>query len=469
MNIQTFIFNWRGQYEKTKEKQKQLSAIGVVPVVINSDDNHREDDPNWHNIGEESYFTAQFLKATELFTGDILFHIQADASFDNWKALYEQAEHYFDIYNWGIYAPNVDYTWYDSSRSDLSTFDLDEPGIKMVANTDCTCWFIHKDIIDEAKNRGIDFSPYKMGWSFDIVYPAISYIKRRPVLRDYNFTIDHPRGTNYNVDQAEIEMRDLYLTLDDEVKEAFRFIKTNINQLANYYKENEMKIALACAYSHNYMPLAELTWERNKKVYAEKYGYYAENKIYQQSNIPVGWQKIIHIKELFSDTSKNISWVWATGCDSMITNFDIDIASIVDDNYHFIISADINELNADSFLIRNSPEGREYLDFLLSKMNDPICMNQPPVGNGRFEQGAMVDNYEQWKHIIKVVPQRTFNSYDYSYLAWQPPQIDKTGNHGNWMQGDFLIHWPAMTLPRRIKYAEHYMNCIMGVNNPLLY
>ena len=65
MKIQTFIFNWRGQYEKTKEKQKQLSAIGVVPVVINSDDNHREDNPNWHNIGEESYFTAQFLKSTQ--------------------------------------------------------------------------------------------------------------------------------------------------------------------------------------------------------------------------------------------------------------------------------------------------------------------------------------------------------------------------------------------------------------------
>jgi hypothetical protein len=70
MKIQTFIFNWRGQYEKTKEKQKQLSAIGVVPVVINSDDNHREDDPNWHNIGEDSYFTAQFLKAIELFDKD---------------------------------------------------------------------------------------------------------------------------------------------------------------------------------------------------------------------------------------------------------------------------------------------------------------------------------------------------------------------------------------------------------------
>ena len=38
MNIQTFIFNWRGQYEKTMEKEIQLLYIGKSPIVINSDD-----------------------------------------------------------------------------------------------------------------------------------------------------------------------------------------------------------------------------------------------------------------------------------------------------------------------------------------------------------------------------------------------------------------------------------------------
>jgi hypothetical protein len=167
MKIQTFIFNWQGQYEKTKEKQTQLSAIGVVPVVINSDDNHREDDPNWHNIGEESYFTAQFLKAIELFDADVMFHIQADASYSDWKKLYDDAEKYYDVTDWGIYAPNVDYTWYDSTRTDD--------------------------------------------------------------------TIEHPRGTNYNTDQAEQEMWHLYNSLTPDVKEAFGLIKNNKDGLSKYY------------------------------------------------------------------------------------------------------------------------------------------------------------------------------------------------------------------------------------------
>ena len=233
MNIQTFIFNWRGQYEKTLEKIQQLKEFGVTPIIINSDDLHRDD--GWHNIGEESYFTAQFLKAIELFDGDALFHIQADASYDDWSKIYTGAVECFDTYNWGIYAPNVNYTWYDSSRTDLNSFDLEEPNYKMVANTDCTCWFIHKDIIDEAKKRNIDFAPYKMGWSFDIVYTALSYLNKRPVIRDYNFTIDHPPGTNYNKTQAEQEMLILYSKLPADIQEAFRYIKQDKEQLAKYY------------------------------------------------------------------------------------------------------------------------------------------------------------------------------------------------------------------------------------------
>ena len=232
MNIQTFIFNWCGQYEKTLEKIEQLKELGVTPIIINSDDLHR--DEGWHNIGEESYFTAQFLKAIELFDGDAIFHIQADASYDDWAKIYKGALDCFDEYNWGIYAPNVDYTWYNSYRTDLESFDLGN-NYKMVASPDCTCWFIHKDIINEAKKRNIDFAPYKMGWSFDIVYTALSYLNKRPVIRDYNFTIDHPPGTNYNKTQAEQEMSILYSKLPADIQEAFRYIKQDKEQLGKYY------------------------------------------------------------------------------------------------------------------------------------------------------------------------------------------------------------------------------------------
>jgi len=234
MKIQTFIFNWRGQYEKTIEKEMQLNAIGVTPIVINSDDENKED--RWHNIGEESYFTAQFLKAIELFDGDVLFHIQGDASYDNWRQLYEDAKKYYEITDWGIYAPNVDYTWYDSTRTDIHSIDFPVDQLKIVANTDCTCWFIHKDVINWYKELKLDFGKYKMGWCWDIVFPALCFIHQRPVVRDYAHTIEHPRGTNYNTDQAEREMWDLFNSLPVDLKQAFGYIKGHREKLASYYK-----------------------------------------------------------------------------------------------------------------------------------------------------------------------------------------------------------------------------------------
>ncbi len=241
MKIQTFIFNWPGMkegkthYEMVTKKVEQLKLLEKDPIVINSDEEH--DQPEWHNIGNDGYFTAQFMKALDLFEGDILFHIQADCYYDNWQPIYDSAVKYYKKYKWGIYAPNVDYTWYTSERTDLDMFRIPEDNLKMVANPDCTCWMIHKDILKEAVKRKIDFAPYKMGWSFDIIYTALCYMLKRPVLRDYRYTVKHPQETNYSKPQAEIEMHNFYNSLPEEIKRPFAMIKGDINQLAEYYKK----------------------------------------------------------------------------------------------------------------------------------------------------------------------------------------------------------------------------------------
>jgi hypothetical protein len=75
-----------------------------------------------------------------------------------------------------------------------------------------------------------------MGWCWDIVFPAMAYIMKRPVLRDYSHTIDHPPGTNYNKEQAETEMMDMYHRLPEDLQKAFRYIKGDRRYLALYYK-----------------------------------------------------------------------------------------------------------------------------------------------------------------------------------------------------------------------------------------
>lgn len=236
MQVHSFIFNWRGQYEKTKEKERQFKDLGLKLTIINSDEVHN--DEGWENVGEDAYFTAQFIRALELFEGDVLFHVQADASYDKWANLLHDAQRYYKKYNWGIYAPNVNYTWYDQSRTDISTlrFEGEDVNLRMVACPDCTCWFIHKDIIDDLRINNIDMSPYKMGWGWDIVLPALSFMRARPVIRDYTHTISHPPGTNYNKEQAEVEMQALFNSLSPQLQSLFYAIKGPRNMLAQCFR-----------------------------------------------------------------------------------------------------------------------------------------------------------------------------------------------------------------------------------------
>jgi hypothetical protein len=234
MNIQPFIFNWNRQFEKTCAIEDSLSKIFDKVTVINSDDNNTRD--GWIDIGDESYFSDQFRKALELFDGDVLLHIQGDVSYDNWEKLIEDAKEYLEYYDAGIYAPNIDYTWYSAENSDINSLESDHENIKMVACTDETVWFIRKEIIQEMSNRKVDFSNNTMGWGWDLVLAAICFVNGRAVIRDYNHTIDHPPGTNYNKDKASKEMLDLWNSLDSDIKEIVSYIKGPRENLVKYFK-----------------------------------------------------------------------------------------------------------------------------------------------------------------------------------------------------------------------------------------
>lgn len=236
MKIQPFIFNWKTTLEGTKTKERQFKELGFNPIIINSDETN--EDPSWVNIGETAYFNKQVIVSIEEFLktdADVFFHIQGDASYSDWTSMINDSEKYFQKYNWGIYAPNLDYTWYDSSRTDVDGIRFEEDNLRFVACTDCNCWMVHRDIIEMYQKSNIDMNSYVFGWGWDIIFPSFCYLNRRPVIRDYNHTIYHPTGTNYNKDKAEMEMLDLYNNLTGDMKIMFYLIKQDRHKLQLFY------------------------------------------------------------------------------------------------------------------------------------------------------------------------------------------------------------------------------------------
>lgn len=233
MKILCFVFSWKGQYENAVNLEKQLSKLGVDVVVINSEDNIEKH--NWVNIGDDCYFSDQFRKCLDIFNesdADFLWHIQADASYDDWEQVLDSAKSAYEKYDWSVFAPNVDDTFYVSERTDV--FNLDDK-LRVVATTDNTCWFIAKDIIKDLCDNISLMDNNHLGWGWDLLVCAFAHMKGKYVIRDYSITIDHPKSTGYMKETAEKEMIEMFNKCPNELKQLIYYIKQNPGEIRRYY------------------------------------------------------------------------------------------------------------------------------------------------------------------------------------------------------------------------------------------
>jgi hypothetical protein len=199
-----------------------------------------------------------------------------------------------------------------------------------------------------------------------------------------------------------------------------------------------------------YQPLADLTWNQNKQQYCERHGYLGLNWTNDfDKTIPGGFERCRLIKELF-EKRKDIEWVWWTGCDAMITNHTVKIEDKIISDYDLIIATDCNEINNDSFLIKNTEWSKNWLQEIYDSL--------PKYRTAMFlEQQAMIDSIPANKEKIKIVPQRYLNAYKNDLYPHQS-KYDLLGNDGTWQKGDWLIHWPGTSLDLRIQLARHFIN-----------
>lgn len=230
--------------------------------------------------------------------------------------------------------------------------------------------------------------------------------------------------------------------------------------------------ALVELHNDKYQPLADLTWEQNKVKYAQLHGYqyFCRTDNFHEGSL-IGYQKMWFLKDLL-DAHPEVEWFWWTGTDTMITNFGTRIEDRIDNTKHFMVCVDVNGINADSFLIRNTPEGRKFLDAILAAEEEcskhwdgeqraiAVVLGFPVTGQ---YVNTAVDKFQitnEWKDIVKVLPQRYMNSFNY-YLYHYKDHRDSLGWDGNWQIGDWLIHWPAINLEGRIQLYDFYKDHII--------
>jgi hypothetical protein len=181
--------------------ERQLGALCPVRV-INSESAVEARHPHWEHVGEDAYFAAQWQHAVDGFDGDVLFHVQADAASPHFAAILERGLAAMRQHGAGVYAPNVDYTSWTYDRRRLRRVDED---LYEVAQTDCTCWAISREVL--ARVPRVDPRQNKFGWGIDFLVTGAARACQRLTLRDYRYTVDHPwRGSGYDIEAAGVQV-----------------------------------------------------------------------------------------------------------------------------------------------------------------------------------------------------------------------------------------------------------------------
>lgn len=219
--------------------------------------------------------------------------------------------------------------------------------------------------------------------------------------------------------------------------------------------EKYSPIIFTSLHTPNYNGLAEITLHSNKDLYCKKHNYPLIVKTNSFRNIPIGYEKAYLVKYAL-ETYPSCEWVFFSECDTLITNMNIKLEDIIkDEQKHFVITTDVNNINAGSFFVKNSNDGIRFIEEMINS-----------IGKYEHEQAFIIDSYfgvGNFKNIISLYPQKTFNSYNYYlYGNAYPLGMDIQGNNGRWEHGDFIIHFPGMTCEDRIRLAREYLTHVVN-------
>lgn len=233
MRIQVFVFAWQGQWSNARALEAVAQKSGIDLRVIASGDPGFG--TNWVVLDKDAHFGDQFREALKLFDGDVLLHIQADVMVPDMPRLVLRAQEQFANPRIGIWAPDVKYTTWTSSRSSLGTRlaaenDLD-PRLEPVINTDCLCWALRGSVADALRSTPLTISHY--GWGLDLAAAALCHLQNMIVVRDCFMRVSHPRGTGYAAEAAAEECHRYFASLTPELQGAINLLRLSSQALAS--------------------------------------------------------------------------------------------------------------------------------------------------------------------------------------------------------------------------------------------
>jgi len=202
------------------------------------------------------------------------------------------------------------------------------------------------------------------------------------------------------------------------------------------------RICIQILYTSDWLGIAKIMLP-NVIEYTKKHNYSIDVKCVDSPFD--GYEKLRQIKEKFDNDKYDV--VVSMDCDTLITSHKHKIEDLLDSECDAVFNYDYNGLNCGVFILKNTTKTKQVIDSALL---------QQGFNGMECEQDAL--NKVKKYFNYRIVPQYKMNSYLYELYNEIPPQDH---NGGQWEQGDWLLHLPAISMDKRKELLNEFKEKII--------
>lgn len=205
-----------------------------------------------------------------------------------------------------------------------------------------------------------------------------------------------------------------------------------------------MKFAVVTFINPDYQVISAVT-DPNKMEYCRIHGHDYICNVSKSSRSSIFFDR--HRWHLELMDSGKYDWLYCIDADAIFTNMNLKLEDLVTPQDHIVAPLDAIMIQAGGFLINNSIESKLFLKMVILSQRNPPDPHQS-------DQIEMERLYPNFRHIIRLIPQRKLGSYNYGYYqnlgGNYIPGLDRNGNDGKWQKGDFVFHVPGMPIEMKV-------------------
>lgn len=216
---------------------------------------------------------------------------------------------------------------------------------------------------------------------------------------------------------------------------------------------------LLTSHSKEYQALADLTLP-SKLEYCMKWNCALVAK-YHRSGVDIAWDR----PRIWLETLERCDWLFFTGADVAITNFDTPMLPRQPGDFFFAV--DHNGLQSDSWIMRNCGATQDFLRSVIAAENRftneqdamQVLLSSEPdyerfrqridARHNEFRNTVFQQELNRSKVHCQIVPRKLLNAYPAKFYPVCPEDA--------WDETSMCLHLPGMSLERRLEIFPRYL------------